>query len=186
MGHKPSRSAPRLKVFAAQFGFYDSVVATPSRAAALRAWGVRQDLFAGGEARIAENASAVTAALAHPGVPLRRAVGSGAPFEVEPTSRPKAPKAPAKALARSKARPAPASPTPSRPPPDRKALDCAEAALRGLDERRKREETRLRDRQAALDAEREEARQAYVADRRSAAAAVETARRAFAKAGGET
>jgi len=37
----------KLKVFQAQLGFYDTVVAVPGRAAALRAWGVHQDLFAG-------------------------------------------------------------------------------------------------------------------------------------------
>jgi hypothetical protein len=63
----------RLKVFQAQIGFYDTVVATPSQAAALRAWGVRQDLFAAGQARIADDAQAIDAALAHPDTPLRRA-----------------------------------------------------------------------------------------------------------------
>ena len=40
----------RLKVFQAQFGFYDTVVAASSQAAALRAWGIHQTLFANGEA----------------------------------------------------------------------------------------------------------------------------------------
>ena len=40
----------KLKVFQAQFGFYDTIVAAPSQAAALRAWGVNQNLFASGEA----------------------------------------------------------------------------------------------------------------------------------------
>lgn len=40
-----------LKVFQAQFDFYDVVVAAPSQAAALRAWGVHQKLFTDGMAR---------------------------------------------------------------------------------------------------------------------------------------
>ena len=70
----------RLKVFQAQFGFYDTVVAAPSQAAALRAWGTRQDLFASGDARRATDEAAVAAALAHPETLLRRAVGSADPF----------------------------------------------------------------------------------------------------------
>jgi len=35
----------KLKVFQAQFGFFDTVVAAPSRAAALRAWGARQKIY---------------------------------------------------------------------------------------------------------------------------------------------
>src|ERR1700760_2908350 len=84
----------RLKVFQAQFGFHDSVVAAPSQAAALRAWGVRQNLFAEGQARIAEDPKAVEAALAHPEVLLRRAVGTKAAFELMPSALPPVPDAP--------------------------------------------------------------------------------------------
>ena len=48
----------KLKVFQAQFGFYDTVVAAPSRAAALRAWGTHQNLFASGEAKVATDEAA--------------------------------------------------------------------------------------------------------------------------------
>ena len=66
----------KLKVFQAQFGFYDTVVAAPSQAAALRAWGMHQNLFASGEATVTTDEAAVAAAIAHPETPLRRAVGS--------------------------------------------------------------------------------------------------------------
>ena len=65
---------PKLKVFQAQFGFFDSVVAAPSQAAALQAWGIHQNLFASGEAKVIEDEAAVAAALAHPETPLRRAI----------------------------------------------------------------------------------------------------------------
>ena len=63
MGEAPAR---KLKVFQAQLGFYDTVVAAPSQAAALRAWGVHQNLFADGLARITDEEHAVEAALAQP------------------------------------------------------------------------------------------------------------------------
>src|SRR4029079_17852375 len=67
---------PRLKVFQAHLGFFDTVVAAPSRAAALKAWGSRQDLFRDGQARPASDPGAIAAALAKPGLVLRRPVGS--------------------------------------------------------------------------------------------------------------
>ena len=45
----------KLKVFQAQFGCYDTVVAAAGQAAALRAWGTRQNLFASGGANLISN-----------------------------------------------------------------------------------------------------------------------------------
>jgi len=169
----------RLKVFQAQFGFYDTVVAAPSQAAALRAWGTHQNLFAGGDARPVTDEAAVAAALRHPETPLRRPVGSDAPFVLEPVGLPKAPDLP-------KAKPAAAKAArPAKPPADRSALDAAEAALHGLDEARKAEEAELRRQRDALDAEMTTAQNAYVAARKAAAAALAEARDAYRKARGE-
>src|SRR5438128_297977 len=77
--------ARKLKVFQAQIGFYDTVVAAPSQAAALRAWGIRQNLFADGLARTTDEPQAVEAALANPETPLRRAVGSSDRFSLKGT-----------------------------------------------------------------------------------------------------
>ena len=71
----------RLKVFSATIGFFDTVVATPSRRAALEAWGARQDLFGEGLAAATDDPAAKAAALAHPGTVLRRAAGSKSAFE---------------------------------------------------------------------------------------------------------
>jgi hypothetical protein len=175
--------ARRLEVFQAQFGFYDTVVAAPSQAAALRVWGARQNLFANGQAQLTTDERAVAAALAHPEVPLRRPVGSDGPFELEPKALPKIPDAPRKPPVR----PTPGARTAPAPKPaaDRTALDAAEAALRMLDEGRKREEGELQRRQEALDAERDEARQAWVVARKAATTAVVEARRAYRRTGGE-
>jgi hypothetical protein len=79
----------KLKVFQAQFGFYDTVLAAPSQAAARRAWGTHRNLFATGHARAATDEKAIAAALEHPGTLLRRAVGSNDDFALEPSSLPK-------------------------------------------------------------------------------------------------
>jgi len=172
--------ARKLKVFQAQFGFYDSVVAASSQAAALRAWGVHQNLFADGRAKLTEDDKAIEAALAHPETPLRRAVGSADPFALEPTSLPKVPDVPK----RPAAKPAAKAKPPPKPPADRSALDAAEAKLRKLDEARKREEADFRRRQAELEADRDAAQARYVEGRKAATAAVVAARGAFRKAGG--
>jgi Skp family chaperone for outer membrane proteins len=125
----------------------------------------------------------VRAALAHPETPLRRAVGSNDSFELKPANLPKIPDAPKRAekttpLATSKTKEAP------KPPADRSKLDAAEAALRTLDEDRKRQEAALRHRRDELDAEVAAAQDAYVRHRRAATAAIVEARKGYRKAGG--
>jgi hypothetical protein len=176
----------KLKVFQAQFGFYDTVVAAPSQAAALRAWGTHQNLFAGGQARITDDPQAVQAALAHPETPLKRAVGSKEPFGLEATSLPTVPDTPKKKPVGKATAKAPAKPEPSpQPPADRSKLDAAEKALGELDDRRKREEADLRREAEELEARRMAAQSAYVQARKAATSKVVEARTAYRKAGGE-
>jgi hypothetical protein len=172
----------KLKVFQAQFGFYDTVVAAPSQAAALRAWGVNQNLFASGEATVTTDEAAIEAATAHPETPLRRAVGSTAPFALEPTSLPDVPDAPRKATSKAAAKAKPAAP--AKPPADRSQLDAAERTLSALDEDRKREEATFRREAEDLEARRMAAQSAYVEARKAATSKVVDARTAFRKAGG--
>jgi hypothetical protein len=100
----PKTLTRKLKVFQAQFGFFDTVLAAPSQAAALRAWGTHRNLFATGHAKVATDEAAIAAALDHPGTLLRRAVGSNEPFALEPTSLPNISDTPK------------AMPAPTRPP----------------------------------------------------------------------
>ena len=172
--------ARRLKVFQTHLGFYDTVVAAPSQAAALRAWGTHQNLFADGQARVTDDPQAVEAALAHPNVSLKRAVGSSDLFALESVSLPKVPDAPRTARAKPGGKLSP----PPKPPPDRSALDAAEAALRDLDDQRKSEEAEFRRRQDELDAERKAAQAAYVERHKAAAQALLDARTAYKRAGG--
>jgi hypothetical protein len=174
-------SGRKLKVFQAQFGFHDSVVAASSQAAALRAWGTRQNLFAEGHARITDDPLAVDAARAHPEIPLRRPVGSKSPFELDPMALPDIPDAPK----RKRAKAARGSrPKPKGPPADRSRLAAAEAALHAIDERRKREEARFREAQDELDRRMAERQAAYVAAQKAATADVVATRQAYRKAGG--
>ena len=171
-------AAVRLKVFEARFGFHESVVAAASQAAALRAWGVHQNLFAEKLAALASDPEAIAAALAHPGEPLRRPAGSKAAFAVQPSGLP--PNPPARAR-RGAAR---AAPTPARAkrearPPDRGPLDRAEAALRALERARGREEADLRARREALAREEAKAAERHAAARARAEAAVARAKARF-------
>ena len=129
----------KLKVFQAQFGFFDTVLAAPSQAAALgrgerRSKSVCDGTRKGGGAGEGGDLRRLGPG---PGTLLRRAVGSNEPFTLEPTSLPRQfPDAP-------KATPASTRPPPSkmkpkaepvqRPPADRSRLDAAEAALGELD-----------------------------------------------------
>ncbi|QYE33213.1 hypothetical protein KZX46_03650 (plasmid) [Polymorphobacter sp. PAMC 29334] len=175
---------PKLKVFSAQMGFYDSVVAARSQTAALEAWGTRQNLFASGQARQTDDAQAVEAARAQPGVPLRRLIGTTNPFELKPRGLPEIPDAPRKWAEDVHPQKPPAKPPRKKKPADRRPLDKAEAALRQVDEDRKREEAELRRRQDELDAEREASQARYVEQRKQATGAVVEARTAYRKAGG--
>lgn len=175
--------APRkLKVFQTQMGFFDTVVAAASQAAALRAWGISQNLFASGDAKVTTDEAAVRAATAHPDTPLRRAVGSNDAFALEPASLPAVPTAPKRTGANPAARPKPVAP--SRPPADRSALEAAEHALAALDDRRKHEEADFRREQEALDERRRAAQAAYVKARKAATAKVAQTRAAYRQAGG--
>ncbi len=173
----------KLKVFQAQFGFYDTVVAAPSQAAALQAWGTHQNLFASGDATITTDEAAVVAATAHPQTPLRRAIGSSDPFVLEPTGLPKVPEAPKTAAVKPAAKSKPSAQ--AKPPADRSKLDAAETALHALDERRKGEEADFRQERDALEAREAAAQSAYVEARKAAAHKVKAARTAYRKAGGQ-
>ncbi len=62
---------PRLKIFCTTSGFYDSVVAAPSRKAALEAWGAKTDLFSMGAAGVVTDKKLAEKALKRPGEVIR-------------------------------------------------------------------------------------------------------------------
>jgi colicin import membrane protein len=70
----------KIKTYQTSQGFYDLAVATPSMKAALEAWGGKQNLFHQGFAKETDDSEVVAAAMAKPGVVLRRPVGTEQPF----------------------------------------------------------------------------------------------------------
>jgi hypothetical protein len=176
--------APRLKVYRARMGFFESVVAARSQKAALEAWGTRQDLFAEGMASLIDDPVAAAAAQAHPGQPLQRPIGSDGPFE-SPSTTAALPVVPPPARQQSKRSPPPAK-------PDRGDLGSAEAALAGLDREQQAalgelEQSRqdLQRALQALDARELDARRQFDSRRRQLKSAVERARKAYKGAGGQ-
>jgi hypothetical protein len=161
-----------LKVYVAPLGFFESVVAAPSKAAALRAWGVHQDLFASGEAEVTTDQAAVKAATAHPGVPLKRPVGGKGDFELDP----RLPDTPAGKRRAVKA----------KPKPDRAALDAAEARLKKVEDDQAAGQADFERRREALEAEAGAARKRWDAERERAEADVERRQRAFDRASGRS
>jgi hypothetical protein len=95
--------ARKLKVFCYSDGFHSWTVATPSRAKALEAWGVRRDLFKDGSAREIDVGPDKAAALASPGELIERGLSVDI-GQVERTRAPKAKSKPDKSKSNAKAR----------------------------------------------------------------------------------
>jgi colicin import membrane protein len=71
----------KLKVYQTSQGFYDLAIAAPSMKAALEAWGSNNNLFHHGFAKESDDSDVIAAAMANPGVVLRRPVGSKKAFK---------------------------------------------------------------------------------------------------------
>ena len=168
--------ARKLKTYQTSLGFFDLAIAAPSMKAALEAWGADSNLFHRGAAKESDDPDVIAAAMAKPGVVLRRPVGTDRPFSEHaelPTDL--GGTGPTKAARKSK------GPKPKRPssrPVDKAAERKAALAYererkRVARERAKEEATRQKDRerrqqaidkaQAALDkAEQEHGKRAAV------------------------
>jgi hypothetical protein len=126
--------ARKLKTFTTSAGFFDLAVSAPSMKAALEAWGAESNLFNQGFARETSDGAIVEATMAHPGVVLRRPVGTDDAFteDAEVSS--------AVLTGRAKAqRPKPRSPEPPKPK-DRHAGRKAAAAYEKEQQRREQRE----------------------------------------------
>ncbi len=144
--------ARKLKTYITNLGFFELALAAPSMKAALEAWGMGHNAFHQGFAKETDDPKIVAAAMAKPGVVLRRPVGTRGAFtekaalpkqlwDVKP---PKAEKAKAKAPAKTKA------PTKAKAKPkatkedkaDRAAILSFEKAKVRRDREREKEEAR--------------------------------------------
>ena len=159
--------ARKLKTFTTSAGFFDLAVAAPSMKAALEAWGSRSNLFQHGFAKVSEDPKIVAATMAHPGVVLRRPVGSTGAFS-EHAELPKD-------LPTGAAKRPPAKRSTTRPEPPPKAVDdkTARAAARAFEKEQKRRDSERRKEEAERAKERERRERAIA----SAEAALERARR---------
>lgn len=72
---------PKIKVYTAPLGFYETAVAARSQKMALAHWGVTRDLFHEGTAKETHDRKAVEAAMRKVGLVVRRPIGSTGPFE---------------------------------------------------------------------------------------------------------
>lgn len=64
--------ARKLKTYHTSLGFFDLAIAAPSMKAALEAWGADSNLFHQGAAKQSDDPDVIAAAMAKPGVVLRR------------------------------------------------------------------------------------------------------------------
>jgi hypothetical protein len=166
-------AAPRLKVYATRIGFHDAIVAAPNQKAALAAWDVRENLFQQERAEVTEEPDAVEAALAHPGVVLRRPAGSDAPFAETP-GLPEVPKlSTPKRAGKAKAA------APKTPKPDRRPLDEAEAALAAFDAEARDRMAEIERRRRDLEVEARTAQRETEVERRRLEKARDRAREAY-------
>ena len=163
--------ARKLKTYTTSAGFFDLAVAAPSMKAALEAWGARNNLFQHGFAKVSDDPKTVAATMAHPGVVLRRPVGSNGAYSEHaelPTDLPvgNAKRAPAKPPAKKRE-------PPTKPVDDKTAREAARAfekeQKRRDSERRKEEANRQKERErrdraiAAAEAALDQARQEHEA-----------------------
>ena len=72
--------ARKLKTYQTSLGFFDLAIAAPSMKAALEAWGADSNLFHQRAAKESDDPNIIAAAMAKPGVVLRRPVGSDGSF----------------------------------------------------------------------------------------------------------
>lgn len=79
-GGRIGSMARKLKTYQTSLGFYDQAIAAPSMKAALEAWGADSNLFHQGAAKESHDPDVIAAAMAKPGVVLRRPVGTDRPF----------------------------------------------------------------------------------------------------------
>jgi hypothetical protein len=147
--------AAKLKVFRTHIGFDDLIVAVPSKKAALEAWGASAHLFAQGFAAATDEPALVKAALARPGVILRRQFGTQDEFKPGP-SAPRLPKSLPKIPAAKSVRPDRTHEArPTARSPDR-AAEARERRQRAAAERAELRVEKARARAAAKEREKEE------------------------------
>ncbi|MDB5580523.1 MAG: hypothetical protein JWR80_5699 [Bradyrhizobium sp.] len=133
--------ARKLKTFQTSIGFFDLAVAAPSMKAALEIWGANSNLFHQGFARETDDPPVVAATLEHPGVVLKRPVGTKGTFK----ETAELPKGLASGAAQSAPGPRKVAPPRSHPAPKAAAAAARNAAAGFEKQERKREAAQRRE-----------------------------------------
>jgi colicin import membrane protein len=193
------RITRRLKVYTTRIGINDWAVAVPSQKEALKAWDVRENLFASGAARVVDDPAVIVAALKTPGIPVAvpvhaKAHVTEAKSNVVHLHERRAARAPveAKKPVVAERRPEPKKLEPKKPerrappplPPDRSRLDTAEQELREFDIEIKVRRKELARRKQELEREMESFETDTDTRRRRLERQVERAREAYERAKG--
>ena len=165
--------ARKLKTYQTSLGFFDLAIAAPSMKAALEAWGADSNLFHQGVAKESDDPDVVSAAMAKPGVILRRPVGSDGPLR-EHADLPRLSGNESGHRAKSRA-------TPKKQPPRKTDDKAARQAALEYERAERQRETERRKEEAAKAKERQRREQAIA----KAQAALDKAKREHdARAGG--
>jgi hypothetical protein len=168
--------APKLKVFTTSIGFHDALVAAPSRAAALRAWGSDHDLFARGAAFEVTDPDLMKEPLAAPGAVIRRLRGSEAEqFAALPPDRPPAGRAKSAKAGTTKV-------VPRRPKPSASELKRAEASLQEAVKRHREADAAAKARVEAVQRDRAELQRQQRSEDEALRAARDEAKMAYDQA----
>jgi hypothetical protein len=156
------RITRRLKVYTTRIGIHDWAVAVPSQKEALKAWDVRENLFASGAAKVVDDPSVIAAAMKTPGVPIATSgskphIPSEGKSNVVRLDELRAAKAAGGAKRPATAARHEAKKTverrPPAKPPDRSRLEAAEAELREFDTEVKARRKELAQRRQELERE---------------------------------
>lgn len=151
--------AARLKVFVTSDGLTDYLVAVSSRAKALAAWGVHQDLFKEGRAHETDDKTLIAAALKQPGVVLRRESGTRGELAKLKPAKVATPKGPTKA--------------------QRKKVTDLESRLQSLEAEHNRALAKLEARRRDLDRKVADLAAEHTAERQRVESSLNAARRAL-------
>ncbi|MDB5620162.1 cell envelope biogenesis protein TolA [Tardiphaga sp.] len=133
--------ARKLKIYQTSIGFFDLAIAAPSMKAALDVWGADSNLFHQGFAKEVKDPSVVAAALEHPGVVLKRPVGTQGAFK----ETAELPRGLASGAAKAAPRQREAALPRCHPAPQADSKGAREAAVAFEKQKRKREAARQRE-----------------------------------------
>jgi hypothetical protein len=184
------RITRRLKVYTTRIGIHDWAVAVPSQKEALKAWDVRENLFASGSARVVDDPAVIAVAMKTPGVPVavpgqtkaHLSEGKSNVVNLQDRRVARAPVEPRTHVV--ERRTEPKKPERRPPPPDRSKLEAADQELRDFDIEIKVRRKELARRKQELEREMESFETDVDTRRRRLERQVERARAAYERAKG--